>query len=64
MSYAPPSPTLDVFTAKTNEITQTVDTNKQKITSLETTVTAINDDVTNYLWTQVVLRAIPHHMTL
>lgn len=47
VSYAPPSPTLDVFTAKTNEITQTVDTNKQKITSLETTVTAINDDVTN-----------------
>ena len=30
VAYAPPSPTLDVFTAKTNEITQTVDTNKQK----------------------------------
>ncbi|MFK4353842.1 phage tail spike protein [Bacillus sp. RC92] len=47
VAYAPPSPTLDVFTSKTNEITQTVDANKQKISSIESTVSAINDDVTN-----------------
>ncbi|XLP26019.1 phage tail spike protein (plasmid) [Bacillus toyonensis] len=47
VAYAPPSPTLDAFTSKTNEITQTVDANKQKISSVESTVSAINDDVTN-----------------
>ncbi|HFR4157322.1 phage tail spike protein [Bacillus cereus] len=47
VSYAPPSPTLDVFTNKTNEIISSVDATRQRISAVESTVSATNDDVTN-----------------
>ncbi|MCU5352516.1 tail fiber domain-containing protein [Bacillus cereus] len=41
--------TTQQFTQKTNEIINTVDTNAQKLTAVETTVSGINDNVTNLL---------------
>ncbi|EJQ77727.1 phage tail spike protein [Bacillus toyonensis] len=49
VAYAPPSPTLSEYTQKTNSLQQTVDTNTSTITSIQTTVNKINDDVTNLL---------------
>ncbi|MGH1008587.1 phage tail spike protein [Bacillus cereus] len=41
--------TTQQFTQKTNEIINTVDTNAQKLTAVETIVSGINDNVTNLL---------------
>ncbi|MDA2650422.1 hypothetical protein PDQ77_27160 [Bacillus cereus] len=41
--------TTQQFTQKTNEIINTVDQNAQKLTAVETTISGINDNVTNLL---------------